>query len=145
MKYPGRKWISISTDGGSNWSPVTDLRYDTGEQFYAPGSFARFVRRHTTGKLYWIGNICRQPPKGGIPRYPLYIAEVNEQIPALKQSTLTVIDDRGPGDTAAVQFSNFSLLENRETQNLEIFLSRLGEKPDHKFSANAYRYVLTFR
>ncbi|MDO8544357.1 MAG: sialidase family protein [Opitutaceae bacterium] len=145
VKYPGRKWISISKNGGHDWSPVTDLRYDTGEQFYAPGSLAKFVRSHKTGKLYWIGNISRQPPKGGIPRYPLYIAEVDEHMPALKKSTLTVIDDRQPEDTAAVQFSNFSLLENRETQDVEVFLTRLGEKPGSAFSANAYKYVLTFR
>jgi len=145
VQYPGRKWISVSRDGGKNWSPVTDLRYDTGEQFYAPGSFARFIRSRKTGKLYWIGNISREPAKGGVPRYPLYIAEVDEKIPALKKSTLTVIDDRGPEDTKAVQFSNFSLLENRKTLDLEIFLSRFGEKPDNKFSANAYKYTLTFR
>jgi hypothetical protein len=65
--------------------------------------------------------------------------------PALKKNTLTVIDDRSAEDTEAVQFSNFSLLENRETLDLEIYLSRFGEKKDHQFSANAYKYVLTFR
>jgi len=145
VQYPGRRWISLSRDGGHNWSAVTDLRYDTGEQFYAPGSLAKFIRSHKTGKLYWVGNINRDPPKGGVPRYPLYIAEVNEEIPALRRSTLTIIDDRAPEDTAAVQFSNFSLLENRETQALEIYLTRLGEKPGSAFSANAYKYVLTLR
>ena len=145
VKYPGRKWMSLSRDGGKSWSPVTDLRYDTGEQFYAPATFAKLIRSRKTGKLYWIGNISREPAKGNLPRYPFYIAEVDEKVPALKKSTLTVIDDRSPEDTAAVQFSNFTLLENRETLDLEIFLSRYGEKPDNVFSANAYRYILTFR
>jgi hypothetical protein len=139
VKYPGRKRISVSRDGGKNWSSVTDLRYDTGEQFYAPGSFARFIRSRKT-LLDW-----QHQPRAGqrrrAARYPLYIAEVDEKIPALKKSTLTVIDDRSPEDTKAVQFSNFSLLENGP----EIFLSRFGEKPDNKFSANAYKYTLTFR
>jgi len=143
--HPGRTWMSVSKDGGKNWSPVTDLRYDTGEQFYSPSSFSKMIRSRKTGKLYWIGNISRKPPKGNRPRYPLYIAEVDEQIPALKKDTLTVVDNRTPEDTEAVQFSNFSLLENRKTLNLEIFLSRFGEKPDNTFSANAYKYVLTFR
>ncbi|MDB6025416.1 MAG: hypothetical protein JWM68_1639 [Verrucomicrobiales bacterium] len=145
VKYPSHKWISLSKDGGKTWSPVTDLRYDTGEPFYAPASFAKFIRSHKTGKLYWIGNISPKPADGNGPRYPLYIAEVDEKIPALKKSTLTVIDDRGPEDTKAVQFSNFSLLENRKTLDLELFLSRFGEKPGSKFSANAYKYTLTFR
>jgi hypothetical protein len=145
LKYPGRKWMSLSKDGGKNWSPVTDLRYDTGEQFYAPSTFAKFIRSRKTGALYWIGNISRRPAKGNLPRYPLYIAEVDEKIPALKKSTLTIIDDRGPEDTEAVQFSNFSLIENRETLDLEIYLFRFGEKKDHVFSANAYKYTLTLR
>ncbi len=145
VEYPGRTWMSVSKDGGKNWSPVTDLRYDTGEQFYSPSSFSKMIRSRKTRKLYWIGNISRKPPKGNRPRYPLYIAEVDEKIPALKKSTLTVVDDRSPEDTEAVQFSNFSLLENRKTLNLEIFLSRFGEKPDNTFSANAYKYILTLR
>ncbi len=145
LKYPGRKWISLSRDGGKNWSAVTDLRYDTGEQFYAPSTFAKFIRSRKTGALYWIGNISRGPAKGDLPRYPLYIAEMDEKIPALKKSTLTVIDDRSPEDTESVQFSNFSLIENRETLDLEIYLSRFGEKKDHVFSANAYKYTLILR
>jgi hypothetical protein len=141
-QYPGRKWMSLSQDGGHSWSKPTDLRYDAGEQFYAPATFAKFIRSNKTGTLYWIGNISRVPPEGNSPRYPLYIAEVNEEKAALKKSTLTIIDDRQPGDTEGVQFSNFSLLENRETKDLEIYLSRLGEKPDHIFSANAYKYIL---
>src|SRR4029078_9095394 len=132
-------------DEGKHWSPVTDLRYDTGEQFYAPATFAKFIRGRKTGKLYWIGNISPKPGNGNLPRYPLYIAEVDEKIPALKKESLTVIDDRSPKDTAAVQFSNFSLLENRETLDLEIYLSRFGEKKDHVFSANAYKYTLILR
>lgn len=145
VKYPGRKWLSVSADRGRTWSPPTDLLYDTGEPFYAPAAFAKFVRSRKTGKLYWVGNISRGPAEGNGPRYPLYIAEVNEEKAALKKSTLTIIDDREPGDTEVVQFSNFSLLDNRETGDLEIYLSRLGEKPDNVFSANAYKYTIILK
>jgi hypothetical protein len=145
VEHPGRRWMSISTDGGRNWSPVTDLRYDTGEQFYAPSTLAKFTRSRKTGKLYWIGNISAGPAKGNLPRYPLYIVEVDEKIPALKKHTLTIIDDRSPEDTEAVQFSNFSLLENRQTLDLEIYLSRFGEQAGSAFSANAYKYTLRIR
>jgi hypothetical protein len=145
VAHPGRRWMSTSRDGGRTWSPVTDLRYDTGEQFYAPSTFAKFIRSRKTGKLYWIGNISAEPAKGNLPRYPLYIVEMDEKIPALKKNTLTIIDDRSLEDTEAVQFSNFTLLENRQTLDLEIYLSRFGEKADNTFSANAYKYTLRIR
>ncbi|MDB6056224.1 MAG: hypothetical protein JWO95_68 [Verrucomicrobiales bacterium] len=145
VKFPGRRWMSLSSDHGRNWTPITDLRYDTGEPFYAPSTMARFIRSSKTGMLYWIGNISRKPAEGNLPRYPLYIAEVDEKIPALKKNTMTIIDDRAPEDTAAVQFSNFSLLENRQTRDLEIYLTRLGENAGSNFSANAYKYTLKIR
>lgn len=141
-KYPGRRWISLSKDGGNTWSAVTDLRFDTGEQFFSPATFSRLMRSSKTGKLYWVGNISKTPPKGNGPRYPLYIAEVDESKAALKKSTLTLIDDRGPTDTAELQLSNFSLLENRETKDLEIFLTRLGERADSVYSGDVYKYTL---
>jgi hypothetical protein len=143
--FPGRKWISVSADGGQTWGAVVDFRYDTGEPFYAPATFAKFIRSRRTGKLYWIGNISRGPAEGNSPRYPLYIAEVDEAKVALRRKTLTVIDDLRPGDTKGLQLSNFTLLENRETLDFEIYLSRLGEKPDNVFSASAYRYTLKLK
>lgn len=140
--FPSRTWISLSKDGGNTWSAVTDLRYDTGEQFYSPAAFSRLWRSSKTGKLYWVGDISRTPPKGNNPRYPLCIAEVDEGRKALKKGTLTVIDDRGPTDTTELQLSNFSLLENRETKDLEILLTRYGERADSVYSGDVYKYTL---
>ena len=146
---PGRKWISVSDDGGRTWSGVSDLRYDDGERLYAPSTFARLLRSTKTGKLYWIGNISAEPPQGNSPRYPLYIAEVNEEIPGLRRRTLTVIDDRDPNrDTPLLQLSNFSAFENRETQEIELYLTRYGERGDGKshvgdfWTADVYKYVI---
>src|SRR6266542_5393530 len=66
--HPGRRWMSLSKDGGRKWSAVSDLRYDTGEHLYAPATLAKFIRSRKTGKLYWIGNISREPAKGNLPR-----------------------------------------------------------------------------
>jgi len=142
---PGRRWISLSKDGGHTWSDVTDLRYDTGEQFYSPSSLARLLRHSGTGKLYWFGNITPTPPRGNLPRYPLYMAEVDETTPALKKDTLTLIDDYDPEhDSPEVQLSNFCLLENRENGEIELYMTRLGErKKGHWLEASAYRYTIT--
>jgi hypothetical protein len=141
---PGRKWMSLSDDGGRTWSPVTDLRYDTGEQFCSPSAFAKVLRHSDTGRLYWFGNICPEPSIGNRPRVPLYLAEVDESIPALKRDTLTVIDDRDPTtDTDMVQLSNFQVFENRESAEIELYLTRYAERPSHRTHADAYRYTIT--
>jgi hypothetical protein len=144
VESPGRKWMSLSEDGGRTWTPVTDLRYDTGEQFYSPAAFAKMLRHSRTGKLYWFGNITPAPPDGNRPRYPLYIAEVEESIPAIKKETLTVIDDRDPKmDPELVQFSNFNLFEHPETGQIELYMTRYGETPGNMWTANAYKYAIT--
>ena len=147
LECPARKWFSVSEDGGLTWSEVRDMRYDTGEQLYSSASISHSIRSRKTGKLYWAGNIPDTPPDGNSPRYPLQIVEVDEEAetPAFKKDTLTLIDDRDPErDSEHVQLSNFSLLEDRETGDLEVFLIRLGERgggPD-VWTADAYRYVL---
>jgi len=139
----GHKWSTVSSDGGRTWSPVTDLRYDTGEPFYSPAAFAKLLRHSRTGKLYCFLNISPHPTQGNSPRYPLYIAEVAESIPALKKDTLTVMDDRDPeSDTQQVQFSNFSVFENRQTGEIELYLTRYGEREDWRM-ADAYKYTIT--
>ena len=141
---PGRKWFSVSEDGGLTLSPVAELRYDDGSRFYSPSSFHRMLRSRVTNKLYWFGNICPNPPSGNSPRYPLIMAEMDETIPALKRNTVTVIDGRGPGDDVRLQLSNFSLLENRETGDIEIYLTRLGADPNDFWASDAYKYTLSF-
>ena len=147
LKYPGRRWFSVSRDGGLSWSEVKDMRYDTGEQLYSPSSIAKTIRSSKTGKLYWVGNIPDVPPDGNSPRYPLQIVEIDEEGPSFRKDTVTVIDDRDPEkDSEHLQLSNFSLLENRETQEMEIYLIRLGERgggPDI-WTADAYKYTLVF-
>jgi hypothetical protein len=146
-KTPGRKWFSVSRDCGLTWSEVKDMRYDTGEQFYSPATIHKTIRSSKTGKLYWVGNINNVPPNGNSPRYPLQIAEVDENGPSFRKNTVTVIDDRDPErDSEFLQLSNFSLLEDRETKNMEIYLTRLGENGGGAdiWTANSYKYTLFF-
>ena len=146
-KSPGRKWFSVSKDGGLTWSDVQDMRFDNGEQFYSPASISKTIRSSKTGKLYWVGNITEVPVDGNSPRYPLQIVEIDEQVPSFKKETLTVIDDRDPEkDSEFLQLSNFSLFENRESKNMEIYLTRIGENGggDEIWTANCYKYMLEF-
>lgn len=137
-KRPGRKYFSISTDGGKTLAPVAEWEYDDGTSFYSPSSFHRMLR-HSNGKLYWFGNISETPPQGNSPRYPLVIAEIDEEQGALKRNTVTAIDDRQPGQPT-IQLSNFSVFEDRETQQIEMYLAGYGQNPG---GADCLRYALT--
>ena len=145
VKCPGRKWFSVSDDGGFTWSDVKDIKFDTGEQIYSPASISATIRSSENKKLYWIGNISEKPVEGNSPRYPLVIVEVDEEKICFRKETITIIDDRDPAkDSESLQLSNFSILENRETNEIEIYLTRLGEKGggDEIWTAGAYRYTL---
>lgn len=144
-KTPGRKWYSVSRDGGQTLEAVQEWKYDDGSRFYSPSSFHRMIRHSQTRKLYWLGNICAEPPAGNSPRYPLVIAEVDETIPALKKRTITAIDDRQEGQPAALQFSNFSLLENRETHELELHLTTYGQDTKSVYTADNFKYTLSLK
>jgi hypothetical protein len=146
LECPGRKWFALSRDGGFSWSEALDIRYDTGETLYSPASISRTIRSKKTGRLYWVGNITDLPPKGNSPRYPLQIVEIDENNPSFKKETVTVIDDRDLiRDSEDLQLSNFSLLEDRETLKMEVYLTRLGENGGGAdlWSANAYKYLLS--
>jgi hypothetical protein len=148
VKCPGRKWFSVSEDGGHIWSEVKDIRYDSGEQFYSPAAISSTIRSSKNGKLYWIGNISGVPAEGNSPRYPLQIIEIDEDNISFKKETLTIIDDRDPAsDSESLQLSNFSILENRETKEVEIYLLRLGEHGggDDIWTADAYKYTLSLK
>lgn len=54
------------------------------------------------------------------------IGEVDEDRAAIKRETVTIIDDRQPGEGPEVQLSNFSLIENRETHEFGLYLTKLG-------------------
>jgi hypothetical protein len=145
---PGRRWFSVSDDGGFTWSDIKDIRFDTGEQFYSPASISSAIRSSENNSLYWIGNISEKPVNGNSPRYPLVIIEVDEEKFCFRKNTLTVIDDRDPlHDSESVQLSNFSILENRETHEIELYLTRYGEHGDgpDTWSADTYKYTLQLK
>lgn len=147
-KVPGRRWFSVSDDGGLTQSEVTELKYDDGTRFYSPSSISRMARHSKTGKLYWFGNIHQVPPHGNDPRFPLIMAEVDETIPALKRHTVTTIDDRDERKQGFhVQFSGFSLLENRETHDFELYLTTFGQEPKEEDynSADNFKYTVTLK
>lgn len=126
---PCFKWKTLSTDYGKTWSKLTPFTFSDGTRFWSPTAESNFVRSSVTGKVYWIGNIARVRPRGGWPRYPLVIAELDEEKLGLRKETVTVIDDRGPRDSSDLQLSNFSFLEDPRTGHILVMLNRLRGGP----------------
>jgi hypothetical protein len=123
-KVPCWKWKTLSTDYGKTWSMPTPFTYTDSGHFWSPTSQGMFIRSSRTGTAYWIGNISRTRPRAGWPRYPLVIAELDEETLGLRPETVTVIDDRAPGDGSDMQLSNFSFIEDAQTGHLLVTLNR---------------------
>ena len=128
-KVPCWKWATRSIDYGRTWSQPRPFTFSDGTRFYSPTSQGMFIRSSRTGKAYWIGNISRVRPRGGWPRYPLVIAELDEQKLGLRRESVTIIDDRGRTDGSNMQLSNFGFLEDPATGHLLVFLNRTGGGP----------------
>jgi len=122
-KIPGRKWYSISGDGGFTWSAPEPWRYHDSELFYSPASMCVIVR-HSNGNYYWVGNICPVNPLANHPRYPLLCGQIDSDTCLLRRDTLFVVDTRHPGDPELLQFSNFNVHEDRMTHELIIDIPR---------------------
>jgi len=136
---PGYKWHCISRNGGHTWSKVRPLCYDDGKNFFSPATGSRLIRNSRNGKLYWIGNIVPENPDGNRPRYPLQIAEVNEDRIGLRRDTIIMVEDRREGDSPLVQFSNFRVYEDRETGEFVLTMARFQERGE-ELTSPAYEY-----
>lgn len=139
-EMPGRKWATLSHDGGRSWGEVRPLSYETGELFYSPATGSRLIRSSFNGKLYWIGNIVPQNPEGNSPRHPLCIVEVDEENAALRKETIFQIDNRGPDDTPRVQLSNFHVYEDRTSGEFVLMMPRIFERSETSLVSPSYEY-----
>ena len=146
---PGFKWYVISEDGGRTFCPPMPMHYDTREVVYSAANVCHLFRSSKTGKTYLIANLTDEPWKidGNSPRYPLHICELHPRYGYLLKDTLTVIDTVRDGQTY-VELSNFSLLENRETLDLELRMTKCnfngGLQEEGDWYTEAWEYTIHF-
>jgi len=126
---PSHRWVSYSTDGGWKWSTPEPWTYDNGKAFFSPSSCSQLLR-HSGGKLFWIGNINQNNPRGNRPRYPLYLGQVDSRSGVLVRESLIVVDDRQTGEDEILTLSNFYAREDRETRQIVIHMTRMFAFPD---------------
>ncbi len=143
---PGRRWIAQSADGGRTWSEPKPWTYAGGESFFSPSACSQLVP-HSSGRIFWLGNISPENPVGNRPRYPFVIGEVDRRSGLLLKPSVRVVDTRGATDSGWLSLSNFSAREDRETGGIALNLSRLlqnsrGDELDWTSDAGLYRIPL---
>lgn len=122
--WPGHKWYSKSRDGGMTWSEAKPWTYTNRSPFYSPSATSQLIP-HADGRLFWMGNISKENPKGNSPRYPIVLGEVDQRTGFLTQNTVSILDDRKAGESPYLTLSNFYAREDRETGDLLLHMTRL--------------------
>ena len=119
QRLPGYKWVSVSSDGGIQWTNPEPFSFDDGKPFFSPSAMSTLFR-HSSGRIFWVGNITNQNPEGNLPRWPLMVAEVNPVNTRLIRSTLLELDTETAADKSRgrLDISHFSMLEDRETKEI---------------------------
>jgi hypothetical protein len=114
---PGHKWMARSVDGGESWSKPAPWTYSDGHPFFSPSACSQLIP-HSSGMLLWMGNICAENPRGNSPRYPIVLGEVDRGTGLLNRESVTVIDDRKPGEHERLTLSNFYTREEHGSGDL---------------------------
>jgi len=122
-EWPGYRWHSRSVDGGVKWTTPEPWKYTDSSLFFSPSSCSQLIP-YSDGRLFWMGNICETNPRGNSPRYPLILGEVDRKSGLLAGNSVSVIDDRKPGESEHLMLSNFYAREDRETGHILLFMSR---------------------
>jgi len=142
---PSGKFYAVSDDLGESWSAPQLFRYDDGEQVYCPACLAH-VFRGRNGRLYIITNILDKPTYACDPRTKLQIAEIDRQTFRIIRSSVTIIEQRQPGQNDLVRFSNWRRYEDRKTGHVMLYMSACpGNEGRHEnchCPPHSYRYEI---
>ena len=140
-ELPGYRWVSVSEDGGGKWSTPEPWTDTEGTKILTPSSCSQLLH-HSNGRIYWLGNLARENPKGNRPRYPFHIAEVDRQDGRLIAGSVRVVDDLKPGENPQLSLSNFYAREDRQTREISVHMTRLFALPDG-WQGDAMLYRIT--
>ncbi len=141
-ELPGYRWFTVSSDEGDTWGPVRPWTYSDGTPFYSPSSMSQLVR-HSSGALWWIGNISDGNPRGNSPRWPLVMGRVEPCSLLLERESVRVVDTRRDGEWEGMTLSNFHAHEDRFTHEMLVHVSRFQtRKGDWTADASLFRVTL---
>lgn len=124
-QLPSHKWFSISQDGGKSWSNPEPWRYDDGTAFFSPSSMSALFK-HSSGRVFWVGNLCATNCQGNLPRWPLVMGEVDFRSRRLLRDSVVTLDTHQPEDAARgrLDLSHVTLREDRQTREIVLTYPR---------------------
>jgi len=132
------RWFSSSSDGGRRWTKPQPWTYDDAQPFFSPSACSQLLR-HSSGRLFWLGNLTPENPRGNRPRFPFVIGEVDRRTGLLLRSSVRLVDTRQPGEEPILSLSNFYAREDRRTREIAVHMTRLFARPG-AWSGDAYLY-----
>jgi hypothetical protein len=138
---PSYRWFSVSSDGGRRWTTPEPWTYANGDPFFSPSSCSQLLR-HSSGRLFWLGNITPQNPRGNRPRYPFVIGEVDRRSGLLIRESVRPIDTLRAGEDPILSLSNFFAREDRHTHDIALHMSRLFAGSSGPWAGDAYVYYI---
>lgn len=124
-ELPSYKWFAVSRDGGETWSTPEPWGFEDGQPFFSPSSMSGLFR-HSSGRCFWVGNLCDRNCEGNLPRWPLVAGEVDRRSLKLLRSSLFTVDTQTPADKprGRLDLSHLTLVEDRETRQIVLTYPR---------------------
>ncbi len=147
--FPGVKFYSVSDDNGLTWSEPAVLTYEDGKPMYSPSSMIKIFQWNAGNGIYLITNILDSDEiiRGCDPRYPLQIAKINENTLCVEKDSITIIENRRPEQAANIRFSNFCVIEDKQTGSLRVYMTAcpgdVGKKPGDNVPLDSYEYIIS--
>jgi hypothetical protein len=120
---PGHKWRSVSQDGGHSWSKPEPWTDTSGKMLPSPSSMSQLLR-HSSGRVFWFGNLSSDAIRGNSPRWPLIVAEVDPNTLTLLTDSIVVIDTRRDTDPEVVDISHFRTQEDLSSHEIVLTYPR---------------------
>ncbi len=127
-ELPSHRWFATSSDGGRRWTAPQPWTFDDAQPFFSPSACSQLLR-HSSGRLFWLGNITPENPRGNRPRFPFVIGEVSRRTGLLLRRTIRVVDTLQPGEDPVLSLSNFYAREDRRTREIALHMTRLFARP----------------
>src|SRR5690606_13427121 len=106
----------MSEDVGEQGTEPKPRTYDDGGTFDSASSMSNLIR-HSSGRIFWLGNISEESPRGNLPRWPLVMGEVDRNTLTLIRNSIITLDTKNALDEGRgrIDISHVTAYEDRAT------------------------------